>query len=147
MAKSVNDNENARLIAEGKKRATRIETFAGIGFVLPSFIGFFVFILVPVVMSLGISFCNWNFLKGWGAIEFTGLSNFIKMFSDNWFFVSFKNNILFTAITIPVLIMLGLIMGEIINRHVFGGKIIEYSHASAPLVSTLAPPNLKLSTT
>ncbi len=125
MAKSVCDGDNARLIALGKKRAARIETLAGIGFVLPSFIGFFIFILIPVVMSLGISFCNWNFLKGWGAIEFTGLDNFRKMFSDNWFFVSFKNNILFTAITIPLLIMLGLVMGEIINRHVFGGKIIR----------------------
>lgn len=125
MAKSVCDGDSARLIALGKKRAARIETLAGIGFVLPSFIGFFIFILIPVVMSLGISFCNWNFLKGWGAIEFAGLDNFRKMFSDNWFFVSFKNNILFTAITIPLLIMLGLVMGEIINRHVFGGKIIR----------------------
>ena len=112
-------------ITIGRRRAERRETLAGLGFILPSLIGFIIFILIPVVMSLGISFCDWNFLRGWGAMKFVGLRNYINMFSDNWFFVSFRNNIIFTAVTIPLLIIFGLVMGEIVNRHVFGGKAIR----------------------
>ena len=53
----------------------RKETLTGICFILPGLIGFIIFILIPVIMSLGISFTQWNFLKGWDAIKFTGLKN------------------------------------------------------------------------
>ena len=40
----------------------RKETLTGICFILPGLIGFIIFILIPVIMSLGISFTQWNFL-------------------------------------------------------------------------------------
>ncbi len=112
-------------LEQGKRRKARRETLAGIAFVLPSFLGFVVFILVPVLMALGISFCDWNFLKGWGAIRFTGLDNYMRLFQDDWFRISFRNNILFTAVTVPVLLVLGLVMAEVINRHVYGGTVVR----------------------
>lgn len=108
-----------------KKRAVRRETAAGIFFILPGFLGFFVFILIPVIMSLGISFTEWNFLKGWSAIKFTGLKNYLKLFTDDWFIVSLKNNLLYTAVTVPSLLVLGLITANIINWHCYGGNIIR----------------------
>ena len=60
----------------------RKETLTGICFILPGLIGFIIFILIPVIMSLGISFTQWNFLKGWDAIKFTGLKNYLKLFKD-----------------------------------------------------------------
>ena len=88
----------------------RKETLTGICFILPGLIGFIIFILIPVIMSLGISFTQWNFLKGWDAIKFL---------------VSFRNNILFTAVTVPCLLVLGLIMADLINRHVYGGSAVR----------------------
>ena len=103
----------------------RKETLTGICFILPGLIGFIIFILIPVIMSLGISFTQWNFLKGWDAIKFTGLKNYLKLFKDEWFLVSFRNNILFTAVTVPCLLVLGLIMADLINRHVYGGSAVR----------------------
>lgn len=60
-----------------------------------------------------------------GAIKFTGLSNYIRLFSDEWFINSYKNNIIFTAITVPVLIALGLVMASIINKHIWGGGAVR----------------------
>ena len=105
----------------------RKETLTGICFILPGLIGFIIFILIPVIMSLGISFTQWNFLKGWDAIKFTGLKNYLKLFKDEWFLVSFRNNILFTAVTVPCLLVLGLIMADLINRHVYGGSAARFS--------------------
>ncbi len=108
-----------------RNRAARRETMAGILFILPGFIGFFIFILIPVIMSLGISFTEWNFLKGWGAMEFNGLENFLKLFTDDWFIVSMKNNLIFAGVTIPTLLILGLITANIINRHCYFGGVIR----------------------
>ena len=57
-------------------------------------------------------------------IKFTGLTNYLKLFKDDWFIVSFRNNILFTAVTVPVLLVLGLILADLINRHMS----VSYTH-------------------
>lgn len=108
-----------------KGNAARRENTAGILFILPGFIGFAVFILIPVIMSLGISFTEWNFLKGWDGIKFNGPANYLRLFQDDWFFASLKNNLLFTAVTIPALLFFGLVTAEMINRHCYGGNLVR----------------------
>ncbi len=120
---SVKKDKSEQKIPRKKKMSK--DTITGILFILPGFLGFTVFILIPVIMSLGLSFTEWNFLKGWEAIQFNGLKNYIRLFKDEWFQVSLINNLIFTAVTIPVLLILGLIVAEIINRHTYGGKGIR----------------------
>ena len=97
----------------------------GLAFIMPSLIGFLVFTFVPVVISLFLSFCDWNFMKGFEGIEFIGLKNYIKLFSDDWFLASYKNNIMFTVITVPTLIALGLVIATIMNKYIFGGGAVR----------------------
>lgn len=106
-------------------RAARKEFLVGMGFILPSLLGFLVFTFIPVIISFVLSFSNWNFMQGWGAIKFNGLSNYFRLFSDEWFLNSYKNNILFTAVTVPVLIRLGLVMASIINKYIYGGAAVR----------------------
>lgn len=106
-------------------RAARKEFLVGMGFILPSLLGFLVFTFIPVIISFVLSFSNWNFMQGWGAIKFNGLSNYFRLFSDEWFLNSYKNNILFTAVTVPVLIGLGLVMASIINKYIYGGAAVR----------------------
>lgn len=107
-----------------KKREVR-ELAAGVLFILPSFLGFLIFTFVPVIMSLGLSFTDWNFLKGLEGIRFNGLENYVKLFSDDWFIRSFVNNILFTLVTIPVCLALGLIFANIINKYIMGKNVVK----------------------
>ena len=93
--------------------------------IMPSLIGFLVFTFVPVVISLFLSFCDWNFMKGFEGIEFIGLKNYIKLFSDDWFLASYKNNIMFTVVTVPTLIALGLVIATIMNKYIFGGGAVR----------------------
>lgn len=108
-----------------KKRAERIEMLTGIGFILPSLLGFVVFTLIPVIISLFLSFTKWNFMEGWGAIKFTGLENYIRLFTDDWFIRSYLNNILFTVVTVPVLLALGMVIAVIINKFIYGGGVVR----------------------
>lgn len=107
------------------KKRTQKEFLVGMGFILPSLCGFIVFTFIPVLISLFLSFTKWNFMEGWSAIKFTGLTNYIRLFTDEWFLNSYKNNILFTAITVPVLIALGMVMASVLNKYIWGGSIVR----------------------
>lgn len=108
----------------GSKKA-RKDFFTGMGFILPSLLGFLIFTFIPVVISLCLSFTSWNFMEGIEGIKFNGLANYIRLFSDEWFLNSYKNNIIFTAVTVPVLIALGLVMATIINKYIYGGGVVR----------------------
>lgn len=108
---------------ESKK--ARKDFFTGMGFILPSLMGFLIFTFIPVVISLCLSFTSWNFMEGIEGIKFNGLANYIRLFSDEWFLNSYKNNIIFTAVTVPVLIALGLVMATIINKYIYGGGVVR----------------------
>lgn len=110
---------------EEKKKAKRKELITGLLFILPSFLGFLIFTLIPVVISLYLSFTEWNFMQGFEGIKFVGIKNYLKLFSDEWFVSSYTNNIVFTVVTVPVLIALGLIVAFILNKHVYAGKTIR----------------------
>lgn len=109
---------------KGSKKA-RKDFFTGMGFILPSLLGFLIFTFIPVVISLCLSFTSWNFMEGIEGIKFNGLANYIRLFSDEWFLNSYKNNIIFTAVTVPVLVALGLVMATIINKYIYGGGVVR----------------------
>ena len=109
---------------KGSKKA-RKDFFTGMGFILPSLLGFLIFTFIPVVISLCLSFTSWNFMEGIEGIKFNGLANYIRLFSDEWFLNSYKNNIIFTAVTVPFLIALGLVMATIINKYIYGGGVVR----------------------
>ena len=109
---------------KGSKKA-RKDFFTGMGFILPSLLGFLIFTFIPVVISLCLSFTSWNFMEGIEGIKFNGLANYIRLFSDEWFLNSYTNNIIFTAVTVPVLIALGLVIATIINKYIYGGGVVR----------------------
>ena len=53
------------------------------------------------------------------------MENYFKLFSDDWFINSFRNNIVFTLVTIPTCLALGLIFATIINKYIMGKTIVK----------------------
>ena len=56
------------------------ENVAGVICTSPFIIGFFLFLIVPMIISGYYSFCDYDILS---APEWTGLDNFIRIFQDN----------------------------------------------------------------
>lgn len=114
---------------DAKKERSKIksdnEWKTGLLFILPGLLGFLVFVLIPFALSFILSFTDWNFLRGVSAIEFNGIDNFRRLFQDEWFLNSFWNNIAFTLVTVPVLLVIGLIMAAIIDRYIKYGGLIK----------------------
>ncbi len=79
----------------------------------PYFILFFLFTVLPVVMSICFSFTYYNMLE---MPEFIGWKNYIKLFlEDDIFLKSLKNTLILAVITGPVSYMLCLLFAWIIN--------------------------------
>lgn len=109
------------LQAVGKRKKKHRDNLAGYAFMLPTLIGFFGFIIVPVIASFILSFTDWNFLSGFGGIKFAGLANYKLLLSgkDAWFTPSFINTVIYTVTTLPIGLILGLIIAVIMNKYVY----------------------------
>src|SRR5690554_2409692 len=80
----------------------------------PFFLLFFTFTVIPVFMSLGISFSYFNLLE---APRFVGFSNYIKLFlDDEIFIVALKNTFILAIITGPVSYILAFVFAWLINE-------------------------------
>ena len=60
-------------------------------YLLPAVLVYAVFLLLPLLASLGISFTEWD---GTSLPIFTGISNYVRMFQDPVFWVALGNNAL-----------------------------------------------------
>ncbi|MEG6613240.1 sugar ABC transporter permease [Pseudoclostridium thermosuccinogenes] len=87
--------------------------------IAPYFILFFIFTVLPVIMSMALGFTNFNVLE---PPEFIGWGNYIRLFlNDDIFRIAIKNTLIFAVITGPISYLMCLIFAWIINE--FKGKI------------------------
>ena len=80
----------------------------------PYFILFFFFTVLPVLMSIVLSFTYFNMLE---FPKFNGWSNYTKLFlNDDIFLISLKNTLIFAVVTGPISYVLCLLFAWIINE-------------------------------
>lgn len=89
----------------GKKRE-----YKGLLFLLPSFLGVGVFILIPSLDVL-----RRSFFSAMGG-QFMGVSNYQSIFSNEAFLLACKNTLRFAAVCIPLLILLSLLVAVFLYR-------------------------------
>lgn len=102
-----------------KRKQAFIENISGYLFILPSFLGFIVFFLFPVLFSLFLSLSRWNLAAGFSDLKVVGMENFKTILSDIWFTDSMKNSLIFTAATVLIGVGLSLVLAVILNRMVY----------------------------
>ncbi|REK75261.1 sugar ABC transporter permease [Paenibacillus paeoniae] len=95
------------------------ENIAGYLFILPNLLGVFFFIVLPLLFSLYLVFMDWDYLKGFGGLTFAGLDNIIRMAKDEYLARALINNAIFTAVTVPLAMVMGLMLAVVINRFVY----------------------------
>ncbi len=106
-------------VATGGKRSMKTKRIlVAYSFILPNLIGFFILTFLPIIFSLGLSLCEWN---AGTDIKFVGLDNFVQMFTkDKSFWISLKNTIYYTAVTVPVTMALALFLAILMNKPIKG---------------------------
>lgn len=102
----------------------RQETLAGWAFMLPALIIFAALVVFPIVMSLFLSFTDWNFLSGLKGIEWAGLDNFERLFTrDRKFVMALKDTLIYAFTTAPISIVVALLFAYMLNDKVYLKKM------------------------
>ncbi|NOZ49833.1 MAG: sugar ABC transporter permease [Chloroflexi bacterium] len=93
------------------------QQWEGYLFILPSFIGFFVFVILAVIFSLGISFSDWGLtgFKAWAGVE-----NYQALFRDPVFWRALHNTGFYLITIVPSQLVLGLAMALALNQSLRG---------------------------
>ena len=114
---------------------TRLQARTAVAFLLPNLIGFLVFIVYPVFRALLISLTNWN---GFKQMDFVGISNYVKLFSDSTFLISLQNTMVYTIVTVPLSIMFGILMALLMNTKIPGIKVFRTIYFLPQITSMVA---------
>jgi multiple sugar transport system permease protein len=79
-------------------------------FALPFLVIFAVFLLIPIVASLVLSFTSFGLgnLRDWFSADFVGVDNYSKLFSDERFEKAARNTAVFVVAGVPLTIGAGL---------------------------------------
>ncbi len=84
----------------------------GYSFVLPYMIFFMLFVAYPLVFSFILIFHRWNIVT---PMEWVGLKNFQRLFTDPQFFRAMRNTFVFLLIHIPLQIVVALAFSLLLN--------------------------------
>jgi multiple sugar transport system permease protein len=92
-------------------------------FALPWLIIFAVFLLIPIVASLALSFTSFGLgnLRDWFSADFVGLDNYSKLLSDERFHKAARNTAVFVVVGVPLTIAFGLAAALGLNQGI--GKL------------------------
>ena len=96
------------------KKALSKESTAGIIFTHPFTIGFLLFMIVPMGISLYYSFCKYDILS---PPVFTGLDNFVKMFQDETFYKAIGVTFYFALVSVPLRLVFALIVAMLLLKN------------------------------
>ncbi len=94
-------------------------------FILPALLGTFIFILIPVICSFGLSFTKWNLLN---SIQFIGFDNYVELFKDKIFYKILLNTIIFALSTSFFGIIIPLILASILNNKIRGCEFYKTAY-------------------
>ena len=102
-------------------------------FLLPSFVGFFVFVFLAVVVSLGISFVDWGLQ---GPRAFVALDNYRELLRDPGFWKAFRNTAMYIVTIVPSQLALGLAMAMALTQAI-RGRVFYRLIYFMPVVTTI----------
>ena len=97
---------------------------AGTLFALPALAGLVIFVAIPFLLAIGLSFTNLR-LGSPLPLEFVGLTQFLRLFEDETFTRALLNNLLFTLVVVPVQTLLALGLALILNQPLKGRALFR----------------------
>ena len=89
-------------------------------FILPFFVLFLVFQLIPIIWTVYISFTQW---RGIGDPQFIGWDNYKKILIDNMFWEALKNTVVYWVSGLVLILIFALLIATILNSDLLKGRV------------------------
>lgn len=101
-------------MAAAKRFHIKRKTWVGYAFMMPFLILFALFIILPVLISFGMSFTNYNMIE---SPDFLGITNYkLLILDDAEFLIALKNTLVFAFISGPIGFLGSFVMAWLINN-------------------------------
>lgn len=88
----------------------------------PALLVFSVFVVYPVLYSLGFSLTKF---QGFGQPEFIGLENYRTLFSDSFFWQSLQNTVVILVVSVSLLVPASFGLALLLRRRIPGGGALR----------------------
>ena len=90
------------------------QKLVGYWFILPSLAFFFLFVIIPLFVTIYLSFTQYNILR---PARWIGLTNFVNLFAENSLFLkALMNTCWYVAGVIPSTIVIALLLALLVNK-------------------------------
>ena len=86
-------------------------------FMSPVIIGLLVFTLGPIIVSLFLSFSNYNLLND---PKWIGVDNYVKMYGERLFWQSLRVSAIYSIVSVPLGMTIALFLALLLNRTMRG---------------------------
>jgi multiple sugar transport system permease protein len=104
-------------------------------FLLPNLAGISIFVILPVIAGLVVSFTNWDLL---GTPEWIGFANYAMLWNDEIFWTSLRHTLVYTVIAIPGGLTLSLLLALALKGHLRGTAFYQAVFFLPYISSTVA---------
>ena len=101
-------------------------------FLAPTLIGLAVLSAGPILATFGISLTKWDMLT---TPQFVGIDNYVKLLGDDRFQKALRNTAFYTAVSVPVGLLLALGLASALNQQIRGIAWIRTAYF-LPLVTS-----------
>jgi len=134
----MHENQQAPTARPWRRRLIRKETVFGYGMAAPAILGFLIFTLGPLLVSLYLSFTDYTITNRFSWI---GIDNYRRLFSgeDSFFYKSLTVTLYYVALAVPVSLMAAFAMALLLKRNVRGKtffRAVFYLPSIVPIVAT-----------
>jgi ABC-type sugar transport systems, permease components len=94
----------------------RQETLTGWAFLTPFLAGFCVFVALPLLYTIWLSFFDANTLQDFAAPKFAGLRNFAAVLASEETMSSYLRSLVYSLVYVPSMILASLFLALLLNR-------------------------------
>jgi multiple sugar transport system permease protein len=103
-------------------------------FIAPNIILFTIFVFAPLVYAAYISLHEWSLI---GDPTFVGLKNYTRLGRDGLFWQALRNTAVYTLLTVPASLVLGLLLAIGLNRDLYGRTLLRSVYFLPVVVSSV----------
>ena len=107
-----------------KRKKEKRNLISAIPFMLPSLVGMVIFSILPIVISIVISFTKWNGLDRLTgktlAENFVGLENYRQILGTSEFWKVLGHTCYYIVLYIPLVLIMSLLIATILNKNMKG---------------------------
>ena len=112
-------------VGRTSRRSPLPPSWQGYLFILPNFLGFAIFTLLPLLFALAVAFARWDVISGIDGIHWIGFGNFTALFHDHNFWSSVGHTLYYVGLSVPLTTLAGLGVALALNGPVPGRTILR----------------------